>query len=143
MGMITYLTDVCERLSESPCLDTGFVMLIFIVSPPLSNRSLIWQDEYLDLRYVLCGKNAVKVFQTTVSQIMVFLFEVTFKISCKHWISKYQIYLLLQQIVKLLKLLAEAALLYQNTAFSQDCSQICGCTTFWLFNVKLLKNCNL
>jgi len=40
-------------------------------------------------------------------------------------------------------MLAEAALMYQNTAFSQDCSQISGCTVFCVFNVKLLENCEL
>lgn len=34
MWIITYLTDVYEKLFEGPCLNTGFIVLVFNVNPP-------------------------------------------------------------------------------------------------------------
>lgn len=34
MWIITYLTGVYEKLFEGPCLNTGFIVLIFNVNPP-------------------------------------------------------------------------------------------------------------
>lgn len=37
--VITYLTDMCEKLFGGPCLNTGFI-IIFNVNPFFSNRYL-------------------------------------------------------------------------------------------------------